>query len=268
MDLNTLKSQLDTTESQLGQYTANLPSEIETQIQNAYTPALERSLGTTKDMMGDYLGRYFDTTTMGPGMQGSTALDLSPTQKLGVMGRELGTMSGELQATQRFSDYLGGQMQDMYSKALQAAQMGQQNLADQYNRQFQLYQLAWQEAQAEKDRANALAAARLQMPTFPNDKEDTNQTGGNTYEVDDPEVTPKEKRADNMYAAGSALTSNRDVLNKLSDYYKTAGWNALNPIYALGAGTVAVNNMINKKKTTSTPKVKKPGLTWDFSIFD
>lgn len=160
MDLNALKSQLDTTESQLSQYTANLPSEIETQIQNAYTPALEKSLGTTKDMMSDYLGRYFDTTTMGPGMAGTTALDLSPTQKLGVMGRELGTMSGELQATQKFSDYLGGQMNDMYQKALQAAQMGQQNLADQYGRQMQLYQMAWQEAEAEKDRAASLAAAR------------------------------------------------------------------------------------------------------------
>jgi hypothetical protein len=155
MDLNALKAQLDTTESQLGQYTANLPSEIETQIQNAYTPALQNSLNTTKDMMGDYLGRYFDTTTMGPGMAGTTAMDLSPTQKLGVMGRELGTMSGELQATQRFSDYLGGQMKDMYGKALQAAQMGQQNLADQYNRQFQQYQLAWQEAENAKARAAA-----------------------------------------------------------------------------------------------------------------
>ena len=153
MDLNALKAQLDATEGQLGQYSANLPSEIETQIQNAYTPALQNSLNTTKDMMGDYLGRYFDITTMGPGTQGTTALDLSPTQKLGVMGRELGTMSGELQATQRFSDYLGGQMKDMYGKALQAAQMGQQNLADQYNRQMQLYQMKWQEAEAAKDRA-------------------------------------------------------------------------------------------------------------------
>ena len=161
MDLNALKSQLDTTESQLGQYTANLPSEIETQIQNAYTPALQNSLNTTKDMMGDYLGRYFDITTMGPGTQGTTALDLSPTQKLGVMGRELGTMSGELQATQRFSDYLGGQMKDMYGKALQAAQMGQQNLADQYNRQFQQYQLAWQAAEAEKDRQAQIRAAQI-----------------------------------------------------------------------------------------------------------
>jgi hypothetical protein len=152
MDLNTLKGQLDSTESQLGQYTANLPSEIETQIQNAYTPALQKSLDTTKTQMSDYLGRYFDATSMGPGMQGSSAIDLSPTQKLGVMGRELGTMSGELQASQRFSDYLGGQMNDMYQKALGAAQMGQQNLADQYARQFQMYQLAWQEAEAEKNR--------------------------------------------------------------------------------------------------------------------
>jgi hypothetical protein len=90
---------------------------------------------------------------MGPGMVGTSAMDLSPTQKLGVMGRELGTMGGELQASQRFSDYLGGQMTDMYNKALQAAQMGQQNLADQYNRQFQQYQTALQVAEAEKDRA-------------------------------------------------------------------------------------------------------------------
>jgi len=151
-NLDALGQQLASTEAQLGQYSANLPSEIQTQIQNAYTPALQQSLGATKDMMGDFLGRYYDTTTMGPGMAGTTAKDLSPTQKLGVMGRELGTMAGQLQYSQKLSDYLGGQMTDMYDKALTAAQMGQQNLADQYNRQFQQYQLAWQENEAEKDR--------------------------------------------------------------------------------------------------------------------
>ena len=161
-NLNTLEKQLANTESQLSQYSADLPSQIESQIQKAYTPALQQSLGTTKDLMGDYLGRYFETTGMGPGMAGTTALDLSPTQKLGVMGRELGTMSGELQATQRFSDYLGGQMSDMYNKALQAMQMGQQNLADQYSRQFQQYQLAWQEAEAAKDRAMQASIAAQQ----------------------------------------------------------------------------------------------------------
>ncbi len=242
MDLNTLKSQLDTTESQLGQYTANLPSEIETQIQNAYTPALENSLNTTKDMMGDYLGRYFDTTTMGPGMQGSTAIDLSPTQKLGVMGRELGTMSGELQATQRFSDYLGGQMQDMYSKALQAAQMGQQNLADQYQRQFQLYQLAWQEAQAEKDRANALAAARAAAPVYNySDTGGRNGNGnGNGNEDDDVIDTGPGlgQKIDKVYAsdwlgadyskaptsAGSGILKGVQLMNPLTAIKTTAGF--------------------------------------------
>lgn len=160
MDLNALGKQLSTTEKQLSQYTADLPSQIESQIQKAYTPALQQSLNTTKQQMGDYLNRYFDTTSMGPGMAGTTALDLSPTQKLGVMGRELGTMAGELQSTQKFSDYLGGQMSDMYNKALTAMQMGQQNLADQYSRQFQQYQLAWQEAEAAKDRALQSSIAR------------------------------------------------------------------------------------------------------------
>jgi hypothetical protein len=152
MDLNTLKGQLDTTESQLSQYTSNLPSEIQTQIQNAYTPLLTESLDTTKGMMSDYLGKFMETTGMGAGMGGTTAYDLSPTQKMGVVGRELGRMGGQLNASVKYSDYLGGQMNDMYQKALGAAQMGQQNLADQYARQFQMYQLAWQEAQAEKDR--------------------------------------------------------------------------------------------------------------------
>ena len=161
MDLNALKSQLDTTEGQLGQYTANLPSEIETQIQGAYTPLLERSLGVTKDLMGDYLGRFMETTGMGPGMQGTTAYDLSPTQRMGVIGRELGNMGGQLNSSVAYSDYLGGQMNDTYGKALQAAQMGQQNLADQYNRQFQQYQLAWQAAEAEKDGQAQIRAAQI-----------------------------------------------------------------------------------------------------------
>jgi hypothetical protein len=167
-DLGTLKSQLDATEAQLGQYGANLPSEIETQIQSAYTPLLKESLDVTRDQMSDYLGRYFDITSMGPGTQGSSAIDLSPTQKLGVMGRELGTMSGNLQASQRYSDYLGGQMNDMYQKAIGAAQLGQQNLADQYARQFQQYQLAWQEAEAAKDRAASLRAAQIAASAYYN----------------------------------------------------------------------------------------------------
>ena len=227
MDLNTLKSQLDTTESQLGQYTANLPSEIETQIKNAYTPALENSLNTTKDMMGDYLGRYFDITTMGPGTGGSTALDLSPTQKLGVMGRELGTMSGELQATQRFSDYLGGQMQDMYSKALQAAQMGQQNLADQYNRQMQQYQLAWQEAEAAKDRALQSSLARQQSMDLSKYFKQTQQQQAPTQEsiLKDLQRTANEI-ASQRGKTGGTYTYGGQNLGSINDVYKRLYENA------------------------------------------
>jgi hypothetical protein len=147
------ESQMKTIQDQLAGYGADLPSQINSQIQKAYTPALERSLNTTKGQMGDYLGRYFDTTSMGVGMGGTSAYDLSPTQKLGVMGRELGTMGGELSASSRFSDYLGGQMTDMYGKAMQSAEMGQRNLASQYDRIAQQHQLAIQLQEAEKDRA-------------------------------------------------------------------------------------------------------------------
>jgi len=85
-------------------------------------------------------------------MAGSTAIDLSPNQKMGVIGRELGSMTGGLQSSQRYSDYLGGQMNDMYNNALQASQIGQQNLADKYNRTLSLYQMAQAEAEAEKNR--------------------------------------------------------------------------------------------------------------------
>lgn len=166
MDLNSIKSQLDATESQLSQYGANLPSEIQTQVQSAYTPLLERSLGVTKDLMSDYLGRAMETTSMGPGMQGTTAYDLSPSQRMGVIGRELGTMGGQLNSAISYSDYLGGQMNDLYGKAVQASQLGQQNLADQYARQFQQYQLAWQAAEAEKDRAASIRAAQIQADAY------------------------------------------------------------------------------------------------------
>ena len=160
MDLQAQQTALDATKSQLSNFPANYPSEIESQIQKAYTPALQESLGVTQNQMSDYLGRFMETTGMGPGMAGTTAKDLSPTQKMGVIGRELGSMGGQLNASVKYSDYLGAQMNDVASKATQAAQMGYQSLADQYNRDLQQYQMAWQEAEAEKDRALQRELAR------------------------------------------------------------------------------------------------------------
>jgi hypothetical protein len=175
MDISELQKTLGTTKSQIEPYlSGNLPSMIEGSIQEAYTPLLQESLDTTKQKMSDYLGRFMETTSFGPGMQGTTAYDLSPTQKMGVIGRELGSMTGSLNASARYSDYLGAQMNDMYSKALQAAQMGQQNLADQYGRQYQNYQLAVQLAEAEKDRQLQRELAELQARS----------SGGGGYTID------------------------------------------------------------------------------------
>jgi len=160
MDSTQLQGQISNIENQLSQYTSDLPSQIRSQIEAAYSPGLQRSLDTTKGLMGDYLGRYYDVTTMGPGTQGTSAMDLSPTQKLGLMGRELGTMAGSLQGTQRFSDYLGGQMTDMYGRAVDASRYGQQNLSDQYNRTFQQLQMARQLEEAEKDRQLQMQLSR------------------------------------------------------------------------------------------------------------
>lgn len=160
-NLETLGTQMSDVENQLSQYDANLPSEIETQIKNAYTPALQQSLGVTKNLMSDYLGKYFDITSMGPGTTGTTAKDLSPVQKLSVMGNQLGTMAGQLTAQQQYTDYLGGQATDMYEKAITAAQYGQTALADKYARLSTQYQTAWQEAENEKDRALQLQLAAL-----------------------------------------------------------------------------------------------------------
>ena len=151
--VESLQSQMQQIQSQMPGYGADLPGEIQTQLQNAYSPVLQQSLQDTRDLMGEYLGKYYDVTQMGPGMAGTTAKDLAPTQKLGVMGRELGYMAGDLQSSQRLADYLGGQMSDAYNRAMQAAQMGQQSLADQYSRLAQQHQMAWQQAEAEKDRA-------------------------------------------------------------------------------------------------------------------
>jgi hypothetical protein len=159
---------------------------------------------------------------------------------MGVIGRELGNMGGQLNSSVAYSDYLGGQMNDMYQKALTAAQMGQQNLADQYQRQFQLYQLAWQEAQAEKDRANALAAARAAAPVYNYSDTGGGNRNGNGNEDDDVIDTGPSlgQKIDKVYAsdwlgadyskaptsAGSGILKGIQVMNPLTAIKTTAGF--------------------------------------------
>lgn len=213
--LGELEGQLSDVESSLAQYDANLPSEIESQIQKAYTPALQRSLDTTRNLMSDYGQRYFDVTTMGPGMAGTTAKDLAPSQKLGVMGRELGTMAGNLQSSQQFSDYLGGQMSDMYNKALQASQIGQQNLADRYGRLFNQYQMAWEAAEAEKNRQlqRSLQQQQLDWQTQQGEEDDL------VIEVEDDKTKTPKKPGEKGEGRTWVDRTTDDVLDDPANYF-------------------------------------------------
>jgi len=148
--LNALGKQMRAVESQLADYDANLPSAIQGEIQRAATPILQRTLGETTQQMSDFV-----PTLMGAfndyGM-GTTAYDLSPAQKLAKLGGVAGSLVGNINQSQQLSDYMGGQMSDMYEKALRAAQLGQQNLADKYARLSDQYNTALQIIEAEKDR--------------------------------------------------------------------------------------------------------------------
>ncbi len=147
--LGELESQMKAQEGVLSQYTKDLPSQIQAEVQKAWTPALQGATSATEQQMAQYVPQFFG---MGESLGGTSAVDLSPTQKLTQMGTTLGKMSGRLQATAKVSDYLGAQMSDMYSRAISAMQMGQQNEADKYSRLANQYQLAWQAAEEEKNR--------------------------------------------------------------------------------------------------------------------
>ena len=153
MDLPGATSALQTAESAMTPYQSmELPTMINKNITEQWSPALQKSTGVTQNLMSEFLPKFFNIANTGL-TGGTTAADLAPSQKLTQMGTELGTMGGELAAASAYSDYLGGQMADMQNRALQALQYGNQAAADAYNRVFQRYQLAFQAAEEEKNRA-------------------------------------------------------------------------------------------------------------------
>ena len=163
---------LQEAEAALSPYTAELPGQIREQVQQAWTPTLKGAVGATEEQMKGFLPKYWG---MPEQLGGRTAADLSPGQKMSLMGGELGSMVGQLQSSQQVADYLGGQMEDMYGRAQEAARLGYTTAADAYARQFDLYQQQWQARETEKQRewqaqqaemeraASARAAAKQQM---------------------------------------------------------------------------------------------------------
>lgn len=149
-NLQQSEQQLSKAEERLSGYTKELPGQIKAEYEKAWTPALKEATGATERMMGEFLPKFWG---LPEAYGGTSESDISAGKKLSLMGGELGTMSGRLVASQRLSDYLGGQMRDLQGKALEAMRFGYEADAAAYAREFQKYQMAWQEAENAKNRA-------------------------------------------------------------------------------------------------------------------
>jgi len=214
------KSGLGSIENQLSQYNTELPSQMETELQRAASPLIKEALGVKTNLMSNYLGDIMGATNLGAGMQGTTAYDLSPSQRMKQIGREMGHFTGELEGAQQYADYLGAQMNDMYGKALQAAQMGQQNLADRYSRGYSMLQLEMQQLESEKDRqqqARLAAQAAAQQQAY-------NEMLQRQYEQEQARALEVQKKADidNWYTKVDTIRSNRGTYGNSLDSYQAA----------------------------------------------
>lgn len=143
-----------------------LASKVRAQVTEAWKPLYESSVNSTQNQMQDFNSRFANIPYAMQGA-GTTDASLTPQQKMAYMGRELGTMGGRLHASAALSDFLGGKANDMAERAVEALRLGNQAAAERYQRAYQMYQLAWQEEEARKQRefqaaeaAKARAAAR------------------------------------------------------------------------------------------------------------
>ena len=164
--VDTAKQKVTAANDRLMDYSADLPSQIRMEINKAWTPTLESSARATQNQMADFLPRYFNMASEGPGM-GTTMADVSPQKKLAMMGSELGNMGGQLNYSTALTDYLGGQVNQMGQNALEGAKFGYQVDSDTYSR-------AMSELQMEEDAKRYGMDYDLRQRQF---EEDVNQFG-------------------------------------------------------------------------------------------
>lgn len=209
-DLNTLNQDVINAENALKIYEdpSALPK-IKANVNAAWDPILRSSINVTRDQISNFLPTYMGTPEA---LGGTSAADLSPTQKLQVMGNKLGQMSGQLYSSTALSDYLGGKLNEMYNNAIQAWQLGNQAAAAAYDRAFQKYQLAWQAEENRKQRAAASGGGGGGWGDFVKWLEGQGGQGGQTIDTDS-------MNADQLYAH----------LNQYGNAYDT---NTLNNLWA------------------------------------
>lgn len=156
-NLQQSEQQLDAIEKQLTPYEGGkAPIKLQQGVKKQWNPLMKAATGTLAKTRGDFMERFMGSFGAG----GTTAADLSPSQQGSQIGRNLGTMVGQLDQQTRMVDYYGGQATDMARLAQQAFDSGQNALAQKYQRASQRYQMAWQAAENDKQRAAAAAARR------------------------------------------------------------------------------------------------------------
>jgi hypothetical protein len=142
---------LDTAEQTLSAYSKDLPSMIQQETQKAWSPAIKEASSEVGQQLGQFLPSYFNIPYTGL-MAGTSGADVSPQRKLQAMGTGLGSLSEGLTSASRYADYMGARMDDAYNKAMKSMQTGYGMAADAYAREFDKYRLAWEAAEAEKQR--------------------------------------------------------------------------------------------------------------------
>ena len=64
--LATMEKGLGSLESQMSQYTSDLPSQLKSEVQKAVTPTLDKYLGQTTNIMSEGLPQMINAATAGP----------------------------------------------------------------------------------------------------------------------------------------------------------------------------------------------------------
>lgn len=210
-DLAAEKAKLDTYEKEMGIYQdPNLSSNIDKYVKESYTPVMQSASNSLKNQMSDYLPRYFNITNQGLAA-GTDAASLTPQQKLALATGEMGLMAGNLAGSESLMNMLGGSLNKMRETARGFKTDAERSAESKYNRQFQLYQLAFQEDEARKAREAQERLARMAR----------SGGGGGGVRVQAPQFGPQGAPG---YVASALQSGNAQQLyNAMKQWEKEAG---------------------------------------------
>lgn len=160
-DLQQTRSEMQSIEQQLQPYeNPDFYSEVGKAAKSAWDPVAQSAAQSVERKMSEFLPRYMQIG-YGKYEGGTDAASLDPSMKLQMMSSELGKLGGSLAYSQQLGEHLVGKANEMAQNAIQAAQLGQQALAQKYERASQRYQLAFQAEEARKQREAQERAARM-----------------------------------------------------------------------------------------------------------